>query len=419
VNALARLSALIGVIAAAFAVAGSSPPPASAAVYWGGMGFVGAANVDGSMPIISYPYEIANIGRKESVCGVAVGANDLYWADQLAGTIGTMALGNSSTGLVDWTKESVATDNALIGGLAGPCGVAVDGSHLYWADRAGNVIGRANRDGTGVERTFIGGVQEPCGIAVDSGHLYWANPVAGTIGRASLNGTAVEPQFVTGAELPCGVAVDSAHIYWSDPGAETIGRADIDGSDADPGWIFAGGWVCGVAVDTNHVFWGYQFAGNGAMVGRANLDGSEPRPLVVNQYGTSCGAAVDSRVFRPPPPPTSRPIEFGQVKLLRRGRLVQLPVTVPARGDLSVTLPRRIGWSLDKGREPSPALSGSFRWRLRVWPGSGQVGRRIRLQLARGKRARVQISVSYEETGRTATLAERSIAFGLTRKPRR
>jgi virginiamycin B lyase len=413
-----RLAPVISTFAAALALGAAAPQSAPAAVYWGGNGFVGAANADGSMPIISYPYEIANVGRKESVCGVAVNATDLYWADQLAGTIGTMALGGSVTDLLDWTKERVPTDNALVSGLAGPCGVAVNATHLYWADRAGNAIGRANRDGTDVDRSLIGGLQAPCGIAVDSDHLYWADPRAGTIGRARLDGSEVEPQFAIGAEVPCGVAVDDDHIYWSDPGAETIGRADIDGSDSDPDWIFAGGWACGVAVDASHIFWGYQFSGNGTMVARANLDGSEPRPLVVDQYATSCGAAVDGRVFRPPPPPSSRPVQFGRVKLLRRGRLLVLPVTVPSRGELSVTLPRRIGWSLDKGPQPPEGLQGSLRWRLRLWPGHGKVGKRIRLQLARGMRAPIQISVSYEETGRTATLAEKSIAFGLPRKPR-
>lgn len=413
----AHLALAISTLAVAAAFHAATPPPAPAAVYWGGSGFVGAANTDGSMPIISYPYEIANVGRKENVCGVAVNATGLYWADQTAGTIGTMALGSSPTGLVDWTKERVATDNALVSGLGGPCGVAVDASHLYWADQGSNLLGRANLDGTGVQRTFVGGLQDPCGVAVDSTHIYWADLTAGTIGRAKLDGSEVEPEFVNGADLPCGVAVDADHVYWSDPGAETIGRADIDGSDPDPNWIFAGGWACGVAVNASHVFWGYLFSGR-TMVARANLDGSEPRPLVVDQYGTSCGAAVDARVFRPPPPPSSRPIQFGRVKLLRHGRLLQLPVTVPSRGNLAVTLPKRIGWSLDKGPEPPPGLQGSFHWRLRLWPGSGKLGRRIQRQLARGKRAPVQISVSYEETGRTATLTEKSVAFGLPRKPR-
>src|SRR5215216_4770405 len=100
-NGSVRLGATIAALAAAFALSAGNPQPAPAAVYWGGMGFVGAANVDGSMPIISYPYEIANIGRKGSVCGVAVDATNLYWADQSEGTIGTMGLGSSPSGLLD------------------------------------------------------------------------------------------------------------------------------------------------------------------------------------------------------------------------------------------------------------------------------------------------------------------------------
>ena len=49
--------------------------------------------------------------------------------------------------------------------------VAVDGSHIYWANPGawmganGTTIGRANLDGSGANQSFISGAKAPCGVA--------------------------------------------------------------------------------------------------------------------------------------------------------------------------------------------------------------------------------------------------------------
>ena len=45
--------------------------------------------------------------------------------------------------------------NAVIVGGNRPCGVATDGTHIYWANEGGSTIGRANLDGSGVQQDFI------------------------------------------------------------------------------------------------------------------------------------------------------------------------------------------------------------------------------------------------------------------------
>jgi hypothetical protein len=404
-----RLAQLAAAVALTVAAPLAAAPEASGAVYWGAGSAIGAANLDGSMPLISYPYEIANIARKGSVCGVAVNGTDVYWADSAGGAIGRMGLSPSPQGRLDYVRERVPVDQSLIGGLTGPCGVAIDGGHLYWADTAGFAIGRANLDGSDVRRAFIGGIPTPCGVAVDAAHVYWGDIAGGRIGRANLDGSEPDPDFITGADLPCGVAADGAHLYWSDEGG-AIGRARLDGGDPEPHFIAGIGTPCGVAVDAGHLYWAERMK-IGQLVGTANIDGSGARSLVATDfYGASCGVALDARRFTPPPPPGSRPIRFGPISRRRHGRVLVIPVYVPARGELAIGSPK-LGWSLDKGPEPPPWIAGSFRWKLTLWLGGGRTGKRIRQQLRRTGRAPVSLDVYYQEVGRAVSLTLQHVAF--------
>src|SRR6476646_2867275 len=79
------------------------------------------------------------------------------------------------------------------------CGVAVTRSYIYWT-AVGTIgsnavvpgsatIGRAKRNGSSVNSHFITGLTNPCGIAVNGTHIYWANTIpTGGIGRAAISG---------------------------------------------------------------------------------------------------------------------------------------------------------------------------------------------------------------------------------------
>ncbi|HUI28484.1 MAG TPA: hypothetical protein VL403_20570, partial [Candidatus Kryptonia bacterium] len=69
-------------------------------------------------------------------------------------------------------------------------------------------LGRANLDGTDPMPNFISGLNGPCGVAVAGGFIYWANSTGGPIGRATVDGMNVENAFVPTGASPCGVAVD-------------------------------------------------------------------------------------------------------------------------------------------------------------------------------------------------------------------
>jgi hypothetical protein len=138
---------------------------------------------------------------------------------------------------------------------------------VYWAGGEGSTtIGRANNDGSGVDKSFITGASAPRGVAVDAKHIYWANENDQSIGRANLDGSGVDQNFITGAGRPFEVAVDGTHIYWSnfatgtsDPNLGSIGRAKLDGSDVRrPLFGNQSNLVhnpCGVATGGGFLYW--------------------------------------------------------------------------------------------------------------------------------------------------------------------
>jgi virginiamycin B lyase len=164
---------------------------------------------------------------------------------------------------------------------------------IYWSNFGDTTIGRANLDGTGVDKTFIDPNGSPTGLAVDEAHVYWASPFGGadlidSIGRANLDGTGVDHNFIAGANLPTAVAVDDAHVYWANWGTDSIGRANLDGTGVDQGLIPAGG-PFGVAVDATHVY----FDSGRDSIGRANLDGTGVDPSFIAAASFPQGVAVD------------------------------------------------------------------------------------------------------------------------------
>ena len=112
-------------------------------------------------------------------------------------------------------------------------GIAVQGSHIYWANETNGTIGRATLNGDGAfsqeEPEFLTVGGRPRWVAVDSTYVYWTDPGEheangeGTIGRAKLDKSeAPEPDFITGASQPQGVAVNGTNVYWANDGTEAI-----------------------------------------------------------------------------------------------------------------------------------------------------------------------------------------------------
>lgn len=376
------------------------PSLASAAIYWANGEQIGRANIDGSNANPRFLFH--GLGQ---VCGVAVDATHIYWADRQNNVIGRADLDGSNSN--PWFIE----------GADSPCGVAVDGSHIYWANQGqvdyvdghDGFIGRASLDGTAVDHRFVEPAHGACGVAVNSTHLYWASWVTESIGRASIDGTGSEPGFIEDPGGACGIALNSEHLYWG-TFESTIGRARLDGEEPDPDFISGLERPCGVAVNDSHLFWTEQWVEG--WVGRAALVGSEVTRGLVSGRSFPCGVAVDSLPAPPltPPPVPAENTHCGITGIRHNewnGTAV-IAVQADLHGVVRIKT-RGLGWrQVSPKTPPPPHIGGSGRRSLRIWPAAkGSAATRIRRQLRESGRARLKLRLWCVGEGRHTIPATR------------
>lgn len=149
--------------------------------------------------------------------------------------------------------------------------LAVDSAHVYWFDARRSSIGRANLDGTHIQRRFIRAAPSTDTIAVDAAHLYWSTNAG--IGRANLDGSQVQPLFIrrTRGRDGTGVAVDAEHVYFTNDTG--IGRANLDGTGVEQSFVEDGQNPSSVAVDAHHIYVAGRVE-SFAAIQVSNLDGS-------------------------------------------------------------------------------------------------------------------------------------------------
>jgi hypothetical protein len=208
----------------------------------------------------------------------------VYWGDFQGGTIGRANLDGTD-----------ATD-AFISTGGKPFAIAVNGSHIYWANAAGS-IGRANLDGTGVEPNFISGLGEPTGVAVTPSYIFWSDLKTDKIGRATLDASVKQPNFISTEATPCGVAVDSGNVYWTNSVGFMVwaGRAPFNGSSPQKTWFeIENNVICGLAVNSANLFWaGTALTETGSTIGRASvINGSGLNRSLIGEADGPCGLAV-------------------------------------------------------------------------------------------------------------------------------
>ncbi|HWT90661.1 MAG TPA: hypothetical protein VN179_06055 [Solirubrobacterales bacterium] len=370
--------------------------PAPAAIYWGDSGTIGAANLDGSDPNSRY---LLFRHLSGPTCDIAVSDSHLYWCEWF--------------GLWRVNLDGPAAPTQVVSGLSNPGGIAIDGNHLYWANRDGDSVARSGLDGSGRNDSFITGLDSPCEVVVDGEFVYWIDWRG--IGRARLDGSGVEEPFIPTAPGGCGLAVDAGYLYWS-AGEGAIGRATLDGAEVDHRFITGVGIVGSIATSGGHIYWTDKPEGMAySSIDRATLGVAPVRDWIVPPIFTIGGVAADLRYEPPPRPLPSLPISFGLTRYDKRAGTAVVDVTVPRRGDLRVLAPK-VGWKVIKGPEPPPSHIGSFRWRLKIWPGLSPKGNRIRTQLRNKGRAKVALRLSYTEEGQLPSTTVKRVTLRKVKK---
>jgi hypothetical protein len=177
-----------------------------------GTGTIGRADIEGT-PASIEPEFITGASNPQ---GVAVSSEYIYWANA--------SKADKARGIARATLEGGNVELGFIQSSlpAEPKGVGLSTDHLYFSANDINdssYIFRVSLDGSEEEVLSIGeaGVR---GVAVDGSHVYWASQVSGkeTIGRADLDLENPDKEFIKLEGKPDGLAVDSAHLYWSTNG---------------------------------------------------------------------------------------------------------------------------------------------------------------------------------------------------------
>lgn len=205
---------------------------------------------------------------------VAVDSEYIYWTNTgRRATNGEPLDGGGTIGRAKLDGTSV--EPALVCGedkaepgkkrVSNPQGIAVNGSHIYWANAAEEIpyrsIARAEVDGSSVEGGFfpVVSASRPFGVALSPTHFYFS--AVENVGensyiiRAPLEGGAQELRFL-GDKTVRGVAVDAAHVYWAAQGEHAIGRADLDLENQNKEFITGiEGTLNGLAVTPAHLYW--------------------------------------------------------------------------------------------------------------------------------------------------------------------
>jgi sugar lactone lactonase YvrE len=207
-----------------------------------------SASIRGESPAVLIPLETSGVGPD----GIAldVPSRHIYWT-----TMGKVSANDGSVMRADFDGRNVTTI-VPIGATFTPKQLRIDPTRrkLYWSDREGMRVMRANLDGSELETLIVTGEGDEqrkdasrwcVGLALDlkAGKVYWSQKGAdgqrqGVIKRANLdlpegqtatNRADIETVFAQLAEpIDLEIDDDTRLLYWTDRGDNTISRAPLD-----------------------------------------------------------------------------------------------------------------------------------------------------------------------------------------------
>jgi hypothetical protein len=140
---------------------------------------------------------------------------------------------NYSTGVIgEYNATSGATVNAsLISGLAGPYGLATDGTNLYITDYDGDTISEYTTSGGVVNASLVSGLSTPTFIAVIGSDLFVTEAGSGCVGEYTTSGATVSSCLIydSGGEI-WGLTTDGTNLYVGDYDTGIVGEYTTSGT---------------------------------------------------------------------------------------------------------------------------------------------------------------------------------------------
>ena len=200
-------------------------------------------------------YDCRGADCSDSHCGfmpVATGVA-LSWAVEVDDTYAYFTAGGGDHELLRVDKMG-GTPEPLTDAPAGEGGLALDATHVYWANMTTKEVSRVLKGGGTTE--ILGSSTAPLGVVVDDEDVFWVDVTEGAVMRASK--TAPNTPLVLASGITHGklLTMDSEYVYASaitgdlfripKGGGAAVQLGTGTGNDLD-------GWA--VAVDSESVYW--------------------------------------------------------------------------------------------------------------------------------------------------------------------
>ena len=136
-----------------------------------------------------------------------------------------MELVQGEGGVIPATVEFAQRVRALATDLGTPYNVVVRAGNVYWTNDTANTV-MTVASGGGVATTLASMQASAAGIEVDATSVYWTD-FSGTVMRVPVGGGAATT-LATG-QRPSSICVDAANVYWTDFGLGTLMKIPLGG----------------------------------------------------------------------------------------------------------------------------------------------------------------------------------------------
>lgn len=180
---------------------------------------------------------------------IVADAEDVVWTNASTGEVFSKAVrGNTPLRI-------------LASKLSQPYDVAMDPTHVYWANGDGTIM-RVPRQGGEVD-VLVHGQSWPDGTVVDETHVYWVERHSGGVFRVSKQGG--EPVQIAKTEPGCrAMALNGRYVYWASPADRQIMR--VPRSGGDPETLVSGpSGFYDLIVVRNAVYFSNSYGGDGVL----------------------------------------------------------------------------------------------------------------------------------------------------------